>query len=60
MKEKRLLLRIVAPHFVAGAVWERTRDKGWRCVKAAPILKWMQGCGMNTAHICLQQQRLAL
>lgn len=35
------LLRITAPHFVAGAVWEF--DHGWRCVRAAPIIKYMIG-----------------
>lgn len=32
------LLRVTAPHFVAGAIW-----CGGRCVKAAPILGWMHG-----------------
>lgn len=35
------LLRVVAPHFVAGAVWEFKH--GWQCVEAAPIIKWMVG-----------------
>lgn len=33
-----LLLRITTPYFVAGAVWE-----GGRCVRAAPIIKWLIG-----------------
>jgi hypothetical protein len=36
------LLRVVAPHFVAGAVWEKHSDE-WRCTHAAPILRWMIG-----------------
>ena len=35
-------LRVEAPHFVAGAIFERAPD-GWRCVEAAPILRWMLG-----------------
>ena len=38
---KQKLLRITAPHFVAGAVWEF--NHGWVCVDAAPIIKWMVG-----------------
>ncbi|RBB38885.1 hypothetical protein DPV79_16015 [Burkholderia reimsis] len=34
------LLRVTAPHFVAGAVWVRRGD-AWQCVHAAPILAWM-------------------
>jgi hypothetical protein len=35
------LLVVDAPHFYAGAVWQRTAD-AWRCIEAAPILKWMR------------------
>ena len=35
------LLRVEAPHFVAGAVFKKT-DAGWRVVHAAPILAWMR------------------
>ncbi len=37
-----MLLRIVAPHYVAGAVFDTTSR---RCVRAAPIIKWMIGQG---------------
>jgi hypothetical protein len=42
------LMRVTAPHFVAGALWRRSRlDTGrpgqWHCVKAAPIIGWMLG-----------------
>lgn len=30
------LLRVVAKHFVAGAVWA-----DGRCARAAPIIKWL-------------------
>ncbi len=40
IKEK--LLRVVAPHYVAGAVWQND-GTGWRCINAAPIIKWMIG-----------------
>jgi len=36
------LLRVVAPKFVAGAIW-RKENGIWRCVDAAPIIKWMIG-----------------
>lgn len=44
MEDKdKLLLRVIAPHFVAGGVFKKT-DKGWRCTsQVAPILKWIQG-----------------
>jgi hypothetical protein len=32
------ILRVTAPHFCAGAVFV---GPPWRCVEAAPILKWM-------------------
>ena len=32
------LLRVIAPHFVAGAIW-----RGRECIQAAPILRWMIG-----------------
>lgn len=38
------LLRVTAPHFVAGAIWRRD-GPAWRCVDAAPILRWMVGKG---------------
>lgn len=38
------LLRITAPHFVAGAIWRQV-GPAWRCVDAAPILRWMVGMG---------------
>lgn len=36
------LMWVDAPHFYAGAVW---RPDPWRCVHAAPILRWMIGKG---------------
>lgn len=36
------LLRVEAPHFVAGAVWVPVGGV-WSCTEAAPILKWMVG-----------------
>lgn len=36
------LLRIEAPHFVAGAIWRKV-DGEWRCIDAAPIIRWMVG-----------------
>jgi hypothetical protein len=42
------LLRVESTHFVAGAIWDK-HDGKWRCVRAAPILKWMIGYGAATA-----------
>jgi hypothetical protein len=50
------LLRVVAVRFVAGAVWEN-EGRRWRCVRAAPILKWMIGCDAATALTRLQCYR---
>lgn len=41
------LLRIVAPHYVAAAVWQNN-GSGWRCVAAAPIIGWMVGQDAQT------------
>ncbi|BDU72314.1 hypothetical protein [Mesoterricola silvestris] len=38
------LLRVTAPHFVAGAVWT-FKGNAWVCTEAAPILRWMVGLG---------------
>lgn len=40
-----MLLRVTARHFVAGAVWEKSHAGQWRCVRAAPIIRWMVGYG---------------
>lgn len=36
------LLRVETNYFVAGAVFVKTGSE-WRCVRSAPILKWMVG-----------------
>lgn len=38
-----MILRVVAPHFVAGAVWEINSKGIWECVAAAPVISWMIG-----------------
>jgi hypothetical protein len=40
MKPTEYLVRVVAPHFVAGLVIDEALDK---CVSAAPILRWAIG-----------------
>ena len=47
------LLRVEAPHFVAGAVWLREGEV-WRCVDAAPILRWMLGASAAYAREYIQ------
>lgn len=39
------LLRVEAPHYVAASIWERGR-----CVRAAPIIRWMEGKPWNRVH----------
>lgn len=44
----RKLMQVTAPHFCAGAVWERrapdsTEPVTWVCIQAAPIMRWMVG-----------------
>lgn len=41
------LLRVLAPHFCAGAIWQK-RTEGWVCTGAAPILRWMVGMDAQT------------
>lgn len=36
------LVRVVAPHFVAGAIF-LPQNGQWTCTEAAPIIKWMIG-----------------
>lgn len=36
----RRLMQAKNDYFCAGAVWER-KDGIWRCIEAAPILRWM-------------------
>ena len=55
MTEEQRLLRVVAPHFVAGAVWERGK-LGWHCVSAAPILRWMLDLSPQAALDVLQRK----
>lgn len=48
------LLRVVAPHFVAGAIFEKvdhwtwgetgwSTSREWKCTQAAPILRYLIG-----------------
>lgn len=39
-----MLVRVVAPHFVAGLVFELSLRGHLFCVDAAPILRWCLGC----------------
>lgn len=36
-----MMLRVEAPHFCAGARFEKRGDQ-WVCVEAAPIIDWMR------------------
>jgi hypothetical protein len=56
--ESRRLLRVVAPHFVAGAVWQRN-ESGWHCIGAAPILQWMLALSPQATLDVLRVRRYA-
>lgn len=45
----RKLLRVTAPHFVAGAEFCNTNGR-WECDFAAPILHWMIGKSPAEIH----------
>jgi hypothetical protein len=45
-----------APHFCAGAVWEKGAD-GWRCARAAPIIAWMTTATPQRVHDWLLYKR---
>jgi len=49
------ILRVTAPHFVAGAVWKK-EDGTWCCVLAAPILRWMVGMCSEAAKQYLEKK----
>lgn len=52
VRDRRLLARIVAPHFVAGIVLE-----GTTVVEAAPIVRYMVGWSAKRVHaICLDKK----
>jgi hypothetical protein len=53
---RRRVLRVTARHWCAGAVWELT-PTGWRCIRAAPIIKWMTECDPRTARERLELMR---
>lgn len=45
---KRYLLRVTTLHLCAGAEFIRNRTGKLRCVRAAPVLKWMVGLPAET------------
>lgn len=51
-----MLLRVTAPHFVAGAVYEKRGD-GWHCIRAAPIIAYLQKMDAVTAGDYLTRKR---
>jgi hypothetical protein len=54
---KVMLLRVEAPHFVAGAVWVKIPGQSWRCTEAAPIIKWMVGKSPASCRTYLEKKR---
>ena len=51
---RSVLLRVSARHFVAGCVWEK-RGEHWRCVRAAPIIKWLVGMTSTEAEVKMKR-----
>lgn len=47
---KTRLLHVTAPHFCAGAVYEREAGEPWRCTRAAPIIEWLVGMSTEDAR----------
>jgi hypothetical protein len=45
-----LLLWIDGGHYFAGAIW-RKHEAAYRCIAAAPILKWMRGRDANDREL---------
>jgi hypothetical protein len=52
------MLRVEAPHFVAGATWE-LGPCGWLCIAedTAPILRWMSGKTAEEVFDWLKKKR---
>ena len=53
---KRRLLRIEAPHFVAGVVWLKVGD-AWTVERAAPIVGYMQRMSAADVHDYMLRKR---
>ena len=51
-----MLLRVVAPHFVAGAIYEKHNGQ-WRCVKVAPIIKYLLKMSPDQAGDYIRKKR---
>lgn len=52
------ILRVMAPHFDAGAVYVREGPgQPWRCVRAAPIIRWLVGMDPADARERLDRVR---
>lgn len=51
-----MLLRVTAPHFVAGAVYEK-RGGEWKCIAAAPIIAYLLKLDAMSAGDYLTRKR---
>ena len=52
------ILRVMAPHFDAGAVYVREGPgQPWRCTRAAPIIRWLVGMSPADARERLARVR---
>lgn len=53
-----MLLRVEAPHFVAGATYVKG-ERGWYCDpnRTAPILRWMAGKVPEEVAVWLKKKR---
>lgn len=50
------LLRIEAPHFVAGAIYAQDDAGRWRCVLAAPIVAYLMRLSPFEARTYLERK----
>ena len=51
-----MLLVVTAPHFVAGAVYVKRGDR-WHCIRAAPIIAYLQKLDTASARDYLTRKR---
>ena len=54
---KIVTLRVVSDHFVAGADFEKENGKEWKCVRAAPIIKYMEKMTCQKIKEYIQEDR---
>ncbi len=54
---RKLILRVEAPHFTAGAVFEKQGCCHLACISAPPIMRWMMGKHWQEIKLSLRQRK---